>query len=176
MLFTRLRPSLISPVSCRALRFMEVLARRATMALNIQESHVKTSLKLQNSCNISGIFAFVPLSSFGVRPFFCPASTPSWSFSCDFSFNPTHVPKLQNYFLRIRKTCLFNILLALTVVTLLFLTAAVTGIIFEIHETGKQCFCTGDANLFKKRTILSTDCISAATFWFPCVNTHEHFI
>ena len=52
----------------------------------------------------------------------------------------------------ISATCLLNIFLALTVITLLLLIAAVTGLAVEVHETRKQCFRAVNANLLTEQT------------------------
>ena len=73
-----------------------------------------------------------------------------------FPVSPPSLPPayrtVQNRFQIISTTCLFNIFLALTVITLLLLIAAITGLTFEVHETRKQCVRALNAKLLLKET------------------------
>ena len=74
---------------------------------------------------------------------------------------------VQNRFQIINTTCLFNIFLALTVITLLLLIAAITGLAFEVQETRKQCFCAVYAKLLTKQIFLIEFAIPMYLFGFP---------
>ena len=71
-----------------------------------------------------------------------------------FSVSPPSPPPayrtVQNRFPIISTTCLFNIFLALTVITLLLLIVAIAGSAFKVHETRKQCFPSVNAELSTK--------------------------
>ena len=73
-----------------------------------------------------------------------------------FSVSPPSPPPayrtVQNRFPIISATCLFNIFLALTVIRLLLLIAAITGLVFEVYETRKQCYRAVNASLLTKQT------------------------
>ena len=60
---------------------------------------------------------------------------------------------VQNRLPIISTTCLFNIFLALAVITILLLIAAITGLAFEVHETWKKCFSAVNAKVLTKETV-----------------------
>ena len=92
ILFTELRPSLVSPASYSVFSYVGILAKPFEMALKFQGCHVSTRFKLQFSWKLSEFFAFLAIFSFNVLQFFCVDFTPSPSILHDSSFNPTCLP------------------------------------------------------------------------------------
>ena len=78
---------------------------------------------------------------------------------------------VQNRFPIISTTCFFNFFLALTVITLLLLITAITGLVFEVHETKKQCFCAVNAKLLTEETFGVEVAIPMYLFGFPVSTT-----
>ena len=99
---------------------------------------------------------------------FCAHTSPN---ARVFSLSPLSPPPayrtVQNRFPVISTTCFFNIFLALTVITLLLLITAITGLAFGVHETRKQCFRAVNSNLLTKETLWVEFALPMYFFGFP---------
>ena len=102
---------------------------------------------------------------------FCAHTSPhARVFSVSPPSSPPAYRTVQNRF-PISTTCLFNIFLPLTVITLLLLIAAITGLAFEVHETRKQCFRAVNTKFSTKNLFWVEIAVAMYLFGFPVSTT-----
>ena len=129
---------------------------------------------LANFCFFSPFF-FIACSVF------CTFSTTQGpSFLSKSFLTPLAYRSVRTCFAIISKTCLFNRFFALTIFTLLLMTAAMTGIVFEVHATKKQCSRAAKSKLIIKETFwvqfAVLMCLHGFFLWATAKTSKENFI
>ena len=110
-------------------------------------------------------YVFVATFSLNVCLVFGTCSTPKSNFLFMSSLTPTCVPNRPTSRPHHQHNLHFDIFLALNVVTLLLLTAAITGKNFEVMNLDYSVFAQLAHSVNKEKN-LSTICISDVSFWF----------